>query len=142
MSIDKSVIAAAEAAQVAKRQLRLLGWDLEELNIDQLTGWARVRVSRIDGDHKRLVTLMRSAHGGRVVERREVGVRRASFYSGDWWDFSESLLLGTARREGFRSGLRLLARYIDDNRGAGSLQHASAKEALRPIATAALEAEQ
>lgn len=126
-------LSTATAAKTAKGELRRMGWDIEELNINQLTGWARLRVSRIDGDRKRLVTLMRSAHGGRVVERREVGRLRSGF-CGSWWDFSESHLLGSAEREGWRSGLRMLARYIDDNPGPAALPGASVRSALRSIA--------
>jgi hypothetical protein len=117
--------------QKAQKMIALTGWQFEEVTVNQVTGYACIKVARIDGNDKRLVTLMRSSHGGKVVERREVGRLRQGMYK-DWWDFSESHLLGCATREGFRSALRSLANYIDDNKAIGCLE--SSRPALRLIA--------
>lgn len=108
-----------DLAKRAQALLQLTGWRFAEVTVNAETGYARVALVRVDGGRMYRVTLCRSAHGGAVAERREVGWHKSGFYR-DGWDFSESALLGTGRHEDWRRASQHLAQYIGDNAAQGT----------------------
>ena len=111
--------------------LRPTGWTLMEVTINTTTGFARVIAERREAGKGVKVTLLRSAHGAKVIERRDIIERKAGMYR-DAWEVSDASF-GGRRFDGMRSALRGLAHYINDNAAAaGQLGNV----ALRPLAAA------
>jgi len=107
------------------------GWALMDVTVNTETGFARVVAERRDhaaGTGVK-VTLLRSNHAAKVVEKRDVVARRPGMYR-DFWEVTDASF-GGRRFDGMRSALRGLARYIDDNASTGQL----ADTALRQLAT-------
>ena len=106
-----------------------MGWTIQAVEVNQITGFARIQAARVDGDRKTLVTILRSTHGAVAVERRDICARASGFYSGDYWELIATL--GGRRYDGIRSALRGLAHYIDDNRRQGLI--GSSRPILRAL---------
>lgn len=109
--------------------LRLTGWRIMEVTINMTTGFARVVAERRAEGKGVKVTLLRSVHGAKVVERRDLIERKDGMYR-DFWAVTEASF-GGRRFDGMRSALRGLAHYIDDNADAGNRV---AGTVLRPLA--------
>ena len=119
---------APNAAEI-NAALRSTGWEVMEVTVNTTTGFARVVVERRDQGKGVKITLLRSAHRARVVERRDIIERKAGMYR-DHWEVTEASF-GGRRFDGMRSALRGLAHYIDDNAVPGGRL---AGTALRPLA--------
>ena len=138
-------IAESKSALKVSRELnaelrRTTGWQIESVFLNGTTGAMTVRVSRIDGPKKRLVTTRRSSWTSRVVQVREVGELKAGMYA-DYWDFSESILLGRRTYTGIGAAMRGLFRYIDDNRAKGLLGSSRRVAGQLAVESRRLEAE-
>lgn len=107
------------------------GWALMDVTVNTETGFARVVAEC--RDHAAgtgiKVTLLRSNHAAKVVEKRDVVARHPGMYR-DFWEVTDASF-GGRRFDGMRSALRGLARYIDDNAAMGQL----GDTALRQLAT-------
>lgn len=112
--------------------LRPIGWALLEVTINTTTGFVRITAERRDYREGKgiMVTLLRGAHGSKVVERRDIVARKPGMYR-DFWEVVDSL--GGRTFEGMRSALRGLAHYIDDN-PIGEADGRIANQALRALA--------
>jgi hypothetical protein len=112
--------------------LRPIGWALLDVTINTTTGFARIIAERRDHREGKgvMVTLMRGAHGSKVVERRDITERKPGMYR-DFWTVVDSL--GGRTFDGMRSALRGLAHYIDDN-PIGEAGGRIANQALRALA--------
>lgn len=99
------------------------------MTINMTTGLARVVAERRAEGKGVKVTLLRSAHGAKVVERRDLIERKDGMYR-DFWEVTEASF-GGRRFDGMRSALRGLAHYIDDNADVGNRV---AGTVLRPLA--------
>lgn len=112
------------------RALRPSGWQVTELTLNQTTGFARLRVERRDYESGtgRLVTLLRSGHGNRVVMVRDVTALRPGMYRSEWEVVDT---LGQTRFPGMKSALRSLADYLADN---SQISMRAARDAFRPLA--------
>ena len=107
------------------------GWTLLEVTTNTSTGFARVIAERRDAHGQGMkVTLHRSVHGEPELEMRDVIERRPGMYR-DHWEVVSNAHMGRRRFDGFRSALRGLANYIDDNKATAI---GSSREALRQLA--------
>lgn len=131
-----NLAAVSRLAIQADRALALSGWRIREVSINLHTGFARLTFLRNDGATGRLVTVLRSARGARVVAVREVGALKPGMYR-DFWDFSDSTVLGRETYQGLRSALRGVAAYVGDNPAAGCL--GCGRDPLRLLAGALIE---
>lgn len=120
----------------ADRALAISGWRIREVSINLHTGFARLTFLRNDGNVGRLLTILRSTWGAQVVSIREVGHLKPGMYR-DFWDFSESAVLGRETHEGVRSALRSASIYVKDNPAAGCL--GCGREPLRLLAGVLIE---
>lgn len=120
----------------ADRAMARSGWRVREVSINLHTGFARLTFLRTDGSTGRMLTILRSTWGARVVSIREVGELKPGMYR-DFWDFSESAVLGRETHEGLRSALRSAAIYVGDNPATGRL--GCGKEPLRLLAGALIK---
>ena len=107
------------------------GWALMDVTVNTVTGFARVVAERRDYNTGTgiKVTLLRSTHETKVIEKRDIIALRPGMYR-DFWEVTDASF-GGRRFDGMRPALRLLARYIDDNAAVGRL----ADKALRQLAT-------
>ena len=113
------------------KALASTGWMLFEVTIDTCTGFARVVAERRDEHGSGMkVTLHRSEHGEPVLEMRDVIERKPGMYR-DHWEVVSNGHMGRRRFDGFRSALRGLANYIDDN---SAVAICSSRETLRQLA--------
>ena len=126
----------ARLAAHADRAMAPSGWRIREVSINLHTGFARLTFMRREGRTGRLVTVMRSTWGAPVLAIREVGDLVPGMYR-DFWDFSESVVLGRETHGGLRSALRGVATYVTDNPAAGCI--GSGREPLRLLAGALIE---
>jgi len=95
--------------------LAVTGWAILDFTINTITGFARLTAERRGADgHGMKVILHRSAHGRDVLEVRDLIERKPGMYR-DHWDVVGDGHMGRRRYTGFRSALRGLANYIDDN---------------------------
>jgi len=135
MTVAPATVAPAIAD--LNRTLRPSGWTLLDVTVNATTGFVSVIAERRDykAGTGRMVTLMRGAHGSKVVERRDITARKPGMYR-DFWEVVDSL--GGRTFDGMRSALRGLAHYIDDNAATGDRLAGSA---LRPLAAAFGQAE-
>ena len=110
------------------------GWSLMDVTVNTETGFARVVAERRDHSAGTgiKVTLLRSGHTTKVVERRDVIARRPGMYC-DFWEVTDASF-GGRRFDGMRSALRLLARYIDDNAIVGQLADTAFRQLAATIA--------
>ena len=110
------------------------GWALMDVTVNTETGFARVVAERRDHSAGTgiKVTLLRSTHATKVVEKRDVTTRRDGMYR-DFWEVTDASF-GGRRFDGMRSALRLLARYIDDNAIVGQLADTAFRQLAATIA--------
>jgi hypothetical protein len=116
---------AAGQAHLNRMLRDATGWEIEQINANAGTGFFRMVVSRQDGPHREgvgkvVVTLLRGGHSGKVTEMREIHTIRSGF-SGHWWDFENSPVLGRRTHDGIRPALSDVAQYIDDNKAQGRI---------------------
>lgn len=126
-----NTVASANLAMDLNTILAPTGWALMDVTVNTETGFARVVAERRDHSAGTgiKVTLLRSTHATKVIEKRDVIARRDGMYR-DFWEVTDASF-GGRRFDGMRSALRILARYIDDNAAMGQLGGA----ALRRLAT-------
>lgn len=110
------------------------GWALMDVTVNTETGFARVVAERRDYEAGTgiKVTLLRSSHSAKVVERRDVVARRPGMYR-DFWEVTDASF-GGRRFDGIRSALGSLARYIDDNVKIGRLADTALRQLVTTIA--------
>jgi len=133
MSANENALAAATSlARSVNAALAPVGWAVHDVTINQVTGFARVVAERRHEGRGVKITLLRSCHGAAVVEMRDVTERKPGMFR-DYWEVMANL--GRGRHSGFRSALRTLANYIDDN-PAGDSALKAGRPALRMIAAA------
>lgn len=136
MAATPGLARMARLAAHADRAMALSGWRIREAAVNLHTGFVRLAFLRREDRAGRLVTVLRSTWGAKVVTIREDGVLKPGMHR-DFWDFSESTALGRDTREGLRSALRSVAIYVGDNPAAGQL--GSGKEPFLLLAGALIE---
>ncbi len=113
--------------------LAAIGWEVRALDLNAAEGKAVMTLRRSDG---RSLHVSTDTHGA-VVERwaHEAPNLRPA-YKGGKKGIENARFIGRDRVPGFRSALRLAARYLADNPAPGrpALDSGAARNILRPIA--------
>lgn len=119
--------------KAVNRGLRPSGWQVLDLAVNKTTGFVRLVVEQRDpaAGKGRMVTLVRSGHGGKTVMVRDITALKSGAYQSEWTVVAP---MGQSRHEDVVSALRDLATYIADNATGFSLRRA--KSVLLPLASA------
>lgn len=127
-----SLINAKADASVIAAGLELAGWRLAAVEIDTVANTGRVELVSFAG---RVVTLdVRHGKGTVTREQREVRTTTVG-RRGDRAPVVRIVhtFLGRSRVDGVRSGLRVVANYIEDNAPDGRLTRGAARVLLAPL---------
>lgn len=132
----KRLRAQGASIAVLSSVLHLAGWELRDIDLDLISGRARVELHRYDG---RRVLLSTDAIGRTSLERshRTIALGRHSSTRGriPLSPQIEDEFLGRQRCEGPRSGLRALCSYVATNPAPGrqELPPSAVRAAFAPL---------
>jgi hypothetical protein len=121
--MEAQIEARASLAKRVNAALAGTGWAILEASLNTETGFARIIAERRDYEAKSgvMVTLHRSHYDGAVLEMRDSTKLVGGMYK-DHWEVVEGGHFGRRRHMTFKTALRALAHYIDDNSMPGALE--------------------